>query len=377
MWQCNALTERLGLRYPIVQGPFGSGLSSEDMLVAVSEAGGLGSFGMQHLSPEQIREQGAALHARTRKPFNLNLWVSNHDEGGLELTQSQFDAAVMRFRPYYDTLNLAPPPMPPRYGWRFEDQVKAMLDVQPAVFSFVFGIPSSEILAACRERGIVTAGAVTTLEEAMAMDAAGVDVIVASGMEAGGHRVSFLRPAERSLTGTFALIPQIVDRVRAPVIAAGGIADGRGVAAALALGAQGVQIGTAFLACDESGTSDLHRRALFSEAAKTTTLTRAFSGRLARGIHNRFVDDWAERDDEILPYPVQGWFTGSFRKAAVAQSQPELMSLWAGQAAPLLRHRRVTELFASLVRETDAIALRQNPFATPASSSTRPPGESA
>ncbi len=358
MWQRNALTERLGLRYPIVQGPFGSGLSSEAMLVAVSEAGGLGSFGMQHLSPAQIREQGAALHARTRRPFNLNLWVSNHDEGGVALTPAQFDAAVTRFKPYYDALELTAPTMPERYGWRFEDQVEAMLDVKPAVFSFVFGIPAKEILAACRERGIFTAGAVTTLEEAMAMDAAGVDLIVASGMEAGGHRVSFLRSAERSLTGTFALIPQIVDRVRAPVIAAGGIADGRGIAAALALGAQGVQIGTAFLACDESGTSDLHRRTLFSDAAKTTTLTRAFSGRLARGIHNRFVDDWAGRDDEILPYPIQGWFTGSFRKAAVMQAKPELMSLWAGQAAPLLRHHRVTDLFAALVRETEAIMSR-------------------
>lgn len=357
MWQRNALTERLGLRYPIVQGPFGSGLSSADQLVAVSEAGGLGSFGMQHLSPAQIREQGAALHARTGKPFNLNLWVSNYDDGGLELSPAQFDAAIARFRPYYDELGMAPPTMPERYGWRFEDQVEAMLAVKPAVFSFVFGIPSKEILAACRQQGIVTAGAVTTLDEALAMDEAGVDVIVASGMEAGGHRVSFLRQAEQSLTGTFALIPQIVSRVRAPVMAAGGIVDGRGIAAALTLGAQAVQIGTAFLACDESGTSDLHRRMLFTDAARHTALTRAFSGRLARGIHNRFVDEWAQRHDEILPYPIQGWFTGSFRKGAIAQERADMMSLWAGQGAPLLRHHRTADLFAALVSDTnDALA---------------------
>lgn len=358
MWQRNALTERLGLRYPIVQGPFGSGLSSVEQAVAVSEAGGLGSFGMQHLSPAQIREQGDVLKARTSKPFNLNLWVSNYDEGGLALTQTQFDAAIARFKPYYDTLGVAPPTMPERYGWRFEDQVEAMLAVRPAVLSFVFGIPSPEILAACRKQGIVTAGAVTTLEEALAMDAAGVDVIVASGMEAGGHRVSFLRSAESSLTGTFALIPQIVDRVRAPVIAAGGIVDGRGIAAALTLGAQGAQLGTAFLACDESGTSALHRRTLFTDAARTTALTRAFSGRLARGIHNRFVDDWAQRNDELLPYPIQGWFTGSFRKAAVAQERTDMMSLWAGQGAPLLRHHKTADLFAALVRETDTALAR-------------------
>lgn len=357
MWRDNDLTRRLGLRVPIVQGPFGSGLSSEAMLVAVSEAGGLGSFGMQHLPPPQIREQGARLHAATRRPFNLNLWVSNHDDGGLALTRAQFEAALARFAPYYAALGIAPPAIPERYGWRFEDQFEALLAVKPAVFSFVFGVPAPEMLAACRDAGIVTAGAVTTLEEALAMDAAGVDLIVASGMEAGGHRVSFLRTAEDSLTGTFALIPQIVDRVRAPVIAAGGIADGRGIAAAMMLGAQGVQIGTAFLACEESGTSALHRAELFKpERAQRTALTRAFSGRLARGLLNRFVEDWRARaPDDILPYPIQGWFSGSLRAAAIAQSQPELMSLWAGQAAPLLKHRKTRELFDSLVRETEAL----------------------
>jgi nitronate monooxygenase len=376
MWQSNRFTERLGLRYPIVQGPFGSGLSSAGLLATVSEAGGLGSFGMQHLSPEQIRATGAELHARTRKPFNLNLWVSNHDDGGFALSQAQFAQALERFAPYYAALGIAPPAMPARYGWRFDEQIDALLEVRPAVFSFVYGIPPAEVLRACRERGIVTAGAVTTLDEALAMDEAGVDVIVASGMEAGGHRVSFLRSAQDSLTGTLALIPQIVDRVRAPVIAAGGIADGRGIAAALLLGAQGVQIGTAFLACDESGTSPLHREMLFSDAARRTALTRAFSGRLARGIHNNFVDDWRGREAEILPYPIQGWFAGGLRAAALAQNRPELMSLWSGQAAALLRHRRAGDLFSALVRETDAAFARYAPSANPARGPTprRSPG---
>jgi nitronate monooxygenase len=358
MWQQNNLTRQLQLSYPIVQGPFGSGLSSQAMLVSVSEAGGLGSYGLQHLSPEAIRTLGAELHAATQKPFNLNLWVSNQDADGERLSAAQFEAASKHFAPYYEALGMAPPTMPERYGWRFEEQVEALLEVRPAVFSFVFGIPAPAILAECRRRGIVTAGAVTTLEEALAMEAAGVDLIVASGMEAGGHRVSFLRSAESSLTGTLALIPQIVDRVRVPVIAAGGIADGRGVAAALALGAQAVQIGTAFLACEESGTNVLHRRALFSAAANHTTLTRAFSGRLARGIHNRFVEDWSARSADLLPYPIQGWFAGGLRAAALEQGRDDLLSLWAGQAAPLLRHRRVDELFAALVRETDTAFAR-------------------
>lgn len=355
MWRENGFTRRLGLDVPILQGPFGSGLSSLALLTAVSEAGGLGAYGLQHLSPEQIREFGAQAHAATRRPFNLNLWVSNHDPGGLALSAAQFAAAIARFRPYHDALGLSPPAMPERYGWGFEQQVEALLEVRPAVFSFVFGIPSPQILAACRQRGILTLGAATTLAEGLALEAAGVDAVVASGMEAGGHRVSFLESAEESLTGTFALVPLLARRLRIPVIAAGGIVDGRGVAAALTLGAQAAQIGTAFLACEESGTSDLHRRQLFSEAAEHTALTRAFSGRLARGLRNRFVEDWAGRAAEILPYPIQGWFTGGLRKAAIAAQRPELMSLWAGQGAPLLRHRRVNELFESLVHETEAL----------------------
>ncbi len=178
---------------------------------------------------------------------------------------------VKILRPFYDELGVQPPVMPPPgKAKNFETQMQALLEVKPALFSFVFGIPSKEILEECRQRGIYTAGAATTVDEAVAIEKAGVDMVVASGFEAGGHRPSFLRSAEDSLVGTIALVPQIVDRVRIPVIAAGGIADGRGVAAALMLGASAVQIGTAFLACDESGASDAHRKLLFQDDAKYT-----------------------------------------------------------------------------------------------------------
>jgi nitronate monooxygenase len=196
-------------------------------------------------------------------------------------------------------------------------------------------------------------GTITTVDEAVAMKRAGVDIIVATGFEAGGHRVSFLRSAEDSLTGTFALIPLVADRVSVLVVAAGGIAYGRGVAAALALGADGVQIGTAFLACNESAASNIHRNALFSAAAKQTILTRAFSGRLARGIRNRFAEIAATDHAQLLPYPIQGWFTGSFKQAAIDKNRPDLIALWAGQAAPHLKHRTAAELFAALLRDTD------------------------
>ncbi|MDB5869420.1 MAG: 2-nitropropane dioxygenase [Polaromonas sp.] len=199
----------------------------------------------------------------------------------------------------------------------------------------------------------MTLGAATTPDEAIAMDQAGVDMVVATGFEAGGHRVSFLRPAENSLIGTLALIPQVVDAIKAPVIAAGGIADGRGIAAALALGAQGVQIGTAFLACAESSASDIHRQKLFSPEARYTALTRAFSGRLARGIENRFMSELKAHDDHIASYPVQNWLMGRMKPAAIAQGRTDLMSLWSGQATPLIRHRDARSLMQALQQQTD------------------------
>ena len=181
-----------------------------------------------------------------------------------------------------------------------------------------------------------------------------MDAVVASGMEAGGHRVSFLRPAEESLVGTFALVPQVVDAVDVPVIAAGGIADARGVAAALVLGASGAMIGTAFLATDQSGTSAAHRDALRSDAARETVLTRAMSGRLARGIPNRATREIADP----APFPLQNWLTGLFRARAAELGRAELLSLWAGQAAAIARQRDAAALLRELAAGVDALLLR-------------------
>jgi nitronate monooxygenase len=355
-WQRTPATTLLGIEYPIVLGPFGGGLSSVDLVVAVSESGGLGSFGAFHLSPDEIRALASEIRSRTAKPFALNLWISNHDPGGLGMTAEQHAAGVARFARFYHELGVTPPPPPPPapLAQNVGAQIEALLDARPPAFSFVFGLPSPDVIDACRQRGIVTMATITTIDEALAAEQAGVDVIVASGFEAGGHRISFLRPAEESLIGTVALIPTVVDRVSLPVIAAGGIADGRGIAAALTLGASGVQIGTAFLACEESGAPPIHRERLFSDDARHTGLTRAFTGRLARGLRNTLMaagDEMTER----LPYPAQGWFTSSFRKAAIEQGRWDLMSLWAGQAAPLLKHRNARELFTALVRETDSL----------------------
>lgn len=357
MWRNTEVSRRLQLQVPIIQGPFGSGLSSVALTCAVSEAGGLGSFGVHHLRGEAILETAAAIRRVTAKPFALNLWIPHPSEHA-ELDEAEFQRTLALFRPYFEELEV-PLPTCPTINWpSFDEQVEALLQAQPAVFSFVYGVPSAEVLEACRTRGILTLGTATTVDEARALEAAGVDMLVASGSEAGGHRVAFLKPAEENLIGSLALIPQVVDAVRVPVIAAGGIADGRGIAAALCLGAQGVQIGTAFLACSESGASELHRQALFSSQARHTALTRAFSGRLARGIRNRLLDVLAEHQAELPGYPAQGWFASALKSAALTKQRSDLLTLWCGQAAPLLQQRTALSLWNSLLEQTDRLLSR-------------------
>jgi nitronate monooxygenase len=354
VWRESVVAARLGLRHPIIQGPFGGGLSSVDLVVAVSEAGGLGSFGVHHLDGPGIAAVAADIRTRTSRPFALNLWLPFEDSEEPVID----DADYARFRsvlaPFYEELGVEPPPRPARFAPPFEEQIETLLAVRPAVFSFVFGVPSEAVLARCRELGIATLGTATTAEEAVLLESAGVDFIVATGFEAGGHRVSFLRAPEECLTGTLALVPQVVDAVQVPVIAAGGIADARGIAAALALGAQAVQIGTAFLACRESNAPELHRQLLFGHESRRTGLTRAFSGRLARGMVNRLMQAFEGRSNAIAPYPAQSWLTGAMKSAAVAASRSDLMSLWAGQAAPLLHHRSAGTLYQALVAEVEA-----------------------
>ncbi len=363
MWNDTAFTRRVGIRYPIVQGPFGGGLSSARLVAAVSNAGGLGSFGAQGMTPDRITEVVHEIRALTAAPFAVNLWVSTEDEGAATATRKRFDAALAPLASFFDELGVQPPAFPPS-GWAtFEAQVAALLDARPPVFSFVFGIPSARVLAECRRRSIVTIGAATTVDEAVALERAGVDIVVASGFEAGGHRPSFLRSAEASLTGLFSLVPQVCDAIEIPVIAAGGIADGRGVAAALSLGADGVQIGTAFLACEESNAPNVHRDALFGWRAGQTVLTRAFSGRLARGLRNKLAEILECEPGSLLPYPLQGQLVGALRAEAIRRDRIDLISLWSGQSAPLLRHRRAKDLLDDLVRVADHLLNPRSPAA--------------
>lgn len=337
------LCDVLGIRLPIVLGPFG-GLSSLDLTAAVSDAGGLGSYGLYGYSADRISDTIAALRAATQRPFAVNLWLPVGDEvvpGEVDL-----GPATARLAPLFAELDVETPAPPIEFLPDPDAQLTAVLDAAPAVLSVVYGVPTPRLVAAAQSRGIRLLGTATTVAEAVALEAAGVDVVVASGAEAGGHRVSFLREPESSLVGTFALVPQVVDAVAVPVIAAGGIADRRGVAAAFALGAAGVQVGTAFLATRQSAATEGHRAAIGASADDTTVLTRAMSGRLARGIPNRAME--ILEDAPVLPFPAQNWLTGLFRAAAAQRGAGDLVSQWAGQAAALAVHDDAAAVFAEL-----------------------------
>ena len=354
-WNRNRLTEKLGIEYPIIQGPYG-GFASQKLTAAVSNFGGLGSLGASSSAPEAIRDAIAEVRSLTSKPFAVNLWVSTEDAGARTSGESAFDRSVAAIAPLLNELGVARPVYKPYALNRFEDQVRVLLDAKVPIFSFIFGIPPREILDECRAKGIVTIGAATTPNEAALLQDAGMDAIAASGFEAGGHRGSFLRAAEDSLTGTMSLVPQVVDAVDLPVIAAGGIGDARGIIAAMALGAEAVQMGTAFLACEGSGASKLHRETLIEKRAGHTALTRGFTGRLARGVRNRLMEELERTPAEILPYPLQRGIVRSISVAAEESGRADLVPMWAGQSANLSGGTDVAEILKNLVEEVSEIA---------------------
>jgi nitronate monooxygenase len=354
-WNQNRLTAKLGIEYPIIQGPLG-GLSSQRLTAAVSNFGGLGSYGAHSRTPDEIKAVIAEIRSLTPRPFAMNLWVSMEDQGARTSDEAAFNRSLAPLAGHLAALGAPRPAYQPYSPIRFEDQARVVLEANVPVFSFIFGIPPREILEECQAKGILTIGTATTPEEARALEQAGVGAIVASGFEAGGHRGSFLRPAEDSLTGTLSLVPQVVDAVDVPVIAAGGIADVRGVIAAVALGADAVQIGTAFLACEESGASPLHRDALMGREAGHTALTKGFTGRLARGIHNQLLEELNRPGTEILPYPLQRALVRNLSVAAEAAGRSDLLPLWAGQSATVSTSTDVSAFLSSLLEDIAGIA---------------------
>jgi nitronate monooxygenase len=345
IWPRTELVELLGVTHPIIQAPM-SGYVGPALVAAVCNAGALGSLGCGPLPTQAVRDQIEDIRRTTNQPFNLNFFAHTapHIDAGTARRVGE------RLTVYYDELGLGAVPEAidplPRFD---EERLRLILDLRPRVVSFHFGLPPREMLTRIKQVGCVVLSSATTVAEARALEAQGCDAIIAQGFEAGGHRGTFTSGGGAGLIGTMALVPQVVDAVRVPVIAAGGIADGRGIAAAFALGASGVQLGTAFLGCPEATVPDPYRQALHRAADEDTRLTRVFTGRPARALRNRLIDEMG--DAETLEFPVQLSLMQALFKANSDASRAGFLPLWAGQAAPLIRDLPAARLIETFVAE--------------------------
>ncbi|MDQ6663083.1 MAG: nitronate monooxygenase [Acidobacteriota bacterium] len=328
----------------------GGGATTIELVTAVCEAGALGFIAAAYLTGAQITEFSHTLRARTSRPFGINLFAPVPvPDGTLAL-----GTALRLLAPFHASLGLPPPALPPPEGTSFGERLAASLDSGALAFSFTFGVLPEDAVQAIKNRGMFLIGTATTVQEAAVLERSGVDAVVAQGSEAGAHRGTFATGFEDAMIGGMALVPQMVDAVKIPVLASGGIMDGRGIVAALALGASGVQMGTAFLTCDEAGIPEVYKQAILQAREDQTRVTRAFSGRPARGIANRFMTEFdaAEDSGAILLYPIQNALTRPLRNAAAREGDAECLSLWAGQGLRMARRQSAAKLIERLGEET-------------------------
>jgi nitronate monooxygenase len=322
------LENLLGIELPIIQAPM-AGVQGSALAVSVSNAGGLGSLPCATLSPAAMRDEISQIKAHTSRPFNVNFFCHKPPTPSPE-REAKWRAALS---PYYEELGLAPNSVSPaRARTPFDSEAADVLSgFEPAVVSFHFGLPAEDLLERVKRWGSRILSSATTVEEARWLEAHGADAIIAQGLEAGGHRGIFLSDDLTRQTGTFALLPQILEAVKLPVIAAGGIVDARSVAAAMALGAAGVQVGTSYLLCPEATTSSVHRAALKSEAARHTALTNLFSGGPARGIMNRIMKELGPISSLAPAFPLAAAAIGPLRLKAESVGSGDFSPLWAGE----------------------------------------------
>ena len=338
----------LGVDLPIIQAPM-AGVQGSALAIATCNAGGLGSLPCALLSIDSMRKELAAIRSQTNRPYNVNFFCHVPP-----VPDAQREAAWReRLAPYYQEFGLDTSAVQQSGRTPFSAEAADVLEeFRPAVVSFHFGLPSAELLARVRSLGAKVLSTATTVEEALWLEARGVDAIIAQGIEAGGHRGTFLSDDLTTQLGTFALVPQVVSAVKTPVIAAGGIADARGVAAALRLGACGVQVGTAYLLCPEATTNAVHRAALKSEAARHTALTNVFSGRPARGIVNRIVREVGPMSAAAPDFPLASGAVAPLRARAESLGSGAFSPLWSGQNASGCKEIPAAKLTLGLVAET-------------------------
>jgi len=347
----NAFANRLGIEHPILLAPMAGSGGTPELAAAVSNAGGLGAWGGAYAKPDEIAATIRRIRQLTARPFNINLFA-----GGYESDRKVDPQPMLEImKQAHARLGLPPPVLPPVAANPFGEQLAVVLEERPPVFSFTFGVPSFEQIAALKKRGIAVIGTATTVEEARRLAQAGVDAIVAQGAEAGAHRGSFVAPFEDSMIPVATLVRGIGASVALPVIASGGIMDGRDIAAAMTLGAAAVQLGTAFLPCPESGAPAVYKRALLEAKTDATVITRAYSGRPARGIANTFIAMVAGNEHAILPFRQQNDLTRPMRNAAGLKGVPDFISLWAGQGVARSRAMPAAELVRTLVEESSIV----------------------
>ena len=326
----------LGLTLPIVQAPM-AGVQGSALAIAVSNAGGLGSLPCAMLTPESVREEVHRMRAQTvtidgnHRPFNLNFFchgMPDPDAVNEAGWRQRFDAYYRAYAIDPDSIKSASLRLP------FNDEMAALVEeTKPSVVSFHFGLPEAGLLERVKQSGAKIMSSATTVEEAVWLEAHGADIVIAQGLEAGGHRGMFLTADITTQMGTLALVPQVIKAVKVPVVAAGGIADAHGVKAALDLGAAGVQIGTAYLLCPEATTSQIHRRALRSSQARHTAITNVFTGRPARGIVNRMIRELGPISSDAPPFPLASSASALLRAKAEAEGSDDFSPLWSGQNA--------------------------------------------
>ena len=349
MWPRSDVAELLGITHPIIQAPM-SGFTTPQLVAAVSNAGALGSLGSATLMADALRDQVAQIRQATNRPFNINFFVH-------PAPAQDADAAErmrQRIAPYFSEFGLGTVPNPSEPFLPFDqERLELIRELRPRVVSFHFGLPSSKATQEVKASGCVVLSSATTVAEAQQLEAGGADAIIAQGIEAGGHRGTFTKSPGAGTIGTLALVPQIVDAVRVPVIAAGGISDGRGIAAAFALGASGVQMGTAFLGCPEAKVLPVYREALRAATEEETVITRAFTGRPARALRCRLVDDVPDLD--ALDFPLQASLLAPLWRIPDDNARRAFMPMWAGQSVRLLREIPAGALVEKIVAEAQEI----------------------
>ena len=355
MWPSRRLTDLFKIEHPIVLGPM-AGAIDADLAIEVAEAGGLGSLPIALLNETQMREQIAKFRGRTRKPLNVNFFCHKPPVP----SNAREHAWRERLKPYYVELDIDPgAPIPSSNRTPFDANFCAAIEeLRPEVVSFHFGLPEAPLLERVKAAGCLVMSSATTVEEARWLEAHGCDAVIAQGAEAGGHRGMFLTDNLATQVGTFALVPQVVDAVTVPVIAAGAVTDARGIAAAFALGASGAQIGTAYMFCPESKILSPHRAALKSARDDGTAITNLMTGRPARGFVNRVMREIGPVNDVAPEFPLAGGALMPLHVKAQSQGSGDFSTMWSGQAAALGREMPARELTARLVAEAQALLRR-------------------